>query len=416
MKIEEVCKRIVSDKDLKTTVAESYCKTITMIARDINEKNIKKLLNTYQKIDTYLTTKRNSKKQPLSINTKKTYYIALKVVAGIINCNAKAIKFYDDKMMEYAEQSKKTEGDNIVPEKFNGELPQWSEISDLYKLFTGGAKYGINHLLVGLYTLIPPRRGEYSTLVYLKQKPDVASGLQPRKRNKKYRDEKGIPYNYVYPDGDTYTMVLGSYKTNQTYGVYESKAPYQIPKALADIIKGYIKKSKVDDNELLMRTTTTPNSDGEYHAYKDGSFTSKISNAFKVKYTKHTLGVDNLRHMYLTTGVDLSKMTSNAKEALSTAMGHSITQQDRYRQISNEESNNDEEQQEEQQNETIEIEEEAGQCAECEAKEDEAEQAQPPAESREKVITAQDLLNAQYELVKIQIEYFKVKIAKLQNS
>ena len=252
--------------------------------------------------------------------------------------------------------------------------------------------------------------------MYLDEKPDTTPVLQPRKRNKKSRDEQGTPYNYIYPDGDTYIMVLGSYKTNQTYGVYETKAPYEIPNALAQIIKGYIKKSKVNDNEFLIRTTTAPNSKGEFNPFKDGSFTSKISNAFKVKYDKHTLGIDNLRHMFLTSGVDLSKMTTNAKDALSFAMGHSIGMQDRYRQITsnNDESNNEQQEEEAVDNAEVDAEEEGGQCASCEAHKEAEEPNVEPA--GDKAITPQDLLNKQYELVNIQIQYYKAKIEKMKDT
>jgi hypothetical protein len=254
-------------------------------------------------------------------------------------------------MMHYADISKKEEGDNKVPARFGEELPNWSDLANLYKEFKGNAKYGVNHLIVGLYTLLPPRRGEYCTLIYLDERPDVLPDIQPKKRRNKHIDAGNIPYNYIYPDGETYKMVLGSYKTDVTMGVYETNAPYEIPKELAVIIKGYIKKAGVSNDEYLIRTTHTPNTDGKYNPYKEMSFTSKITGAFKVKYDKHKIGVDTLRHMYITTSVDLSKMTTNERNALGNAMGNSLTQQDRYRQIqSSDESNEVEvEEQEEQQ-------------------------------------------------------------------
>lgn len=410
MKIDIVCSKINKDPNINSKVAKLYCSTITMIANDIAESNIKKLLNDYKVVGEYIETKTNKAKKPLAINTKKTYFTNLKKVADIIKCNSASIKYYEERMMHYADISKKEEGENKVPARFGEELPNWTELANLYKEFKGNAKYGVNHLIVGLYTLLPPRRGEYCNLIYLDERPEVEPVVQPKKRRNKHRDVGNIPYNYIHPDGDTYKMVLGSYKTDVTMGVYETKAPYDIPKELAAIIKGYIKKAGVSNDEYLIRTTLVANTDGKYNPYKEASFTSKITAAFKVKYEKHRIGVDSLRHIYITTGVDLSKMTTNERDALGNAMGHSIGQQDRYRQITSSDDSNDVEQEPEQEapNEVDE-----GQCGECAEKAIDVEQQAQPAD---KVITAQDLLNKQYELAEVQIAYFKAKLAKLKDT
>lgn len=412
MKIDIVCRKINNDPNINSQVAKLYCSTINMIANDIAENNIKKLLNDYKVVGEYIENKTNKSKKPLAINTKKTYFTNLKKVADIIKCNAAAIKFYEEKMMHYADISKKDEGENKVPARFGEELPNWTELATLHKEFKGGAKFGVNHLIVGLYTLLPPRRGEYCNLIYLDERPEVAPVVQPKKRRNKHRSIGNIPYNYIYPDGDTYKMVLGSYKTDVTMGVYETNAPYDIPQELATIIKGYIKKANVSNDEYFIRTTLVPNTDGKYNAYKEPSFTSKITAAFKVKYEKHRIGVDSLRHIFITTGVDLSKLTTNERNALGNAMGHSIEQQDRYRQITSSNDSNDVEQEA-----PIEVEAEPP-CEECAEKTIDVEQPQEreATQPANKVITAQDLINKQYELATVQIEYFKAKLSKLQNT
>jgi hypothetical protein len=410
MKIDIVCRKINQDANINSQVAKLYCSTMTMIAKDIDESNIKKLLNDYKVVSDYIENKTNKAHKPLAINTKKTYFINLKKVADIIKCNAAAIKFYEEKMMHYADISKKNEGDNIVPARFGDELPNWSELATLHKEFKGGAKFGVNHLIVGLYTLLPPRRGEYCNLIYLDKRPDIAPVVQPKKRRNKHRSIGNIPYNYIYPDGETYKMVLGSYKTDVSMGVYETNPPYDIPAELANIIKGYIKKVGVSNDEYFIRTTLVANTDGKYNAYKEPSFTSKITAAFKVKYEKHRIGVDSLRHIFITTGVDLAKLTTNERNALGNAMGHSLTQQDRYRQIQSSDENNEIEVEEQ---EPIEVEKEAS-CEECAHKVIDVEK--PQEQPANKVITAQDLINKQYELASIQIEYFKTKLSKLKDT
>jgi hypothetical protein len=406
MKIDIVCQKINEYANINSKVAKLYCSTITMIGKDNNETDILKLLNDYKTVGDYIENKTNRAKNSLSINTKKTYFTNLKKVAEIIKCNSTAVKFYDANMMKYANISKKNEGDNIIPARFGDALPDWSDLANLYKEFKGNTKYGVNHLIVGLYTLIPPRRGEYCNLIFLDKRPDVDPVIQPKKRRNKHRTIGNIPYNYIYPDGDTYKIVLGSYKTDVSMGVYESNSPYEIPNELATIIKGYIKKNKIVNDEYLIRTTHTPNTDGKYKSYKETSFTSKITYAFKLKYDKHKIGVDTLRHMYITTGADLGKMTTNERNALGKAMGHSLTQQDKYRQIT---SSNEVEVQE--QNDEVHNDEVSNDapCEECADKVIDVEQ------QNVHVITSQDLLNAQYKLASIQIQYYEAKLAKLKN-
>lgn len=242
-----------------------------------------------------------------------------------------AMDFYESRQLEYNEKGIKKMNDNESPDKFgpNG-IPPWSDVATLSDDYSGSAKYGTNHMITALYTLIPPRRGDYRTLVYLANPPaETPTTVQTRKRGRFIRDEKDIPYNYVYPKDGTYQMVLRSFKTadekrNNIYSVL-------LPKKLGDVITGYIKAKQIESDSIMFRTTTRATTAGKFNLLKPNSWSKKVTAAIAVKYQKYPLTMRNLRHMYITSHIK-GNMTTNEKEAIAYQMAHSLQMQDRYRQ------------------------------------------------------------------------------------
>lgn len=331
--VKDILAKVVEAEKLKGRSADTYARHLSLFSRDMEQPNIATLLNNYNDIDTYIQTKTAARSgQPLTIQTKKSYYITLRALAEhlpFVNDEAKA--FYIKKQDEFNKQAMQQSGENKPPERFAEEgLPPWSDVAELYKRFSGTAKYGINHLLVAFYTLIPPRRSDYRTLIYLAQAPTFTPRVPSKKRDRHLRDKSGNPYNFIYPvEGtDTYDMVLTQYKTNDRYGVYKTT----LPVTLANIIRGYIKKFKIQTDTVLFRTSNVPSTTGEpFTPVKENSWSNKVMNAFKVKYDKHTITIGNLRHMYITSHI-VGALTTNEKQAIALAMGHSVEMQDRYRQ------------------------------------------------------------------------------------
>lgn len=328
--LAKVKEQLSKVKGLRSGTVKSYTSHISLFSRENNQPNIKLLLNNFQALDKYIQEKKKQgTTQPIKLKSKQSYYIALKAMADhldFITPEAKA--FYTKRQNEYNQLASQNSGENTAPTRFGKKgLPPWSDVADLSKMFENGSKYGANHLLVALYTLIPPRRGDYRTLVYLADTPKFEPKLPDRKRDTQVKDEKGNPYNFIYPKDGSYEMVLTQYKTNTRYGVYRTL----LPKALGDIIKGYINKQRIGDGTVVFRTTTKPTTSGKFNPVQPSSFPNKVSNAFAVKYTKHKLTIGNLRHMFITSNVK-GQMTTNQKEEIAKKMAHSIGMQDRYRQ------------------------------------------------------------------------------------
>lgn len=319
-------------ESLKVKSAKTYINHLRLFLRDLKTDNVYSLLNDYEKTDEYIQKKTAERTgRPITLETMRTYYVTLNASAGhvdFVKPTAKA--FFQQRQDEYNRLAHDKRAQNLVLDKHDGNPPRWDDLKDLAKQFSNGAKYGVNHLIVSLYTLIPPRRGEYRTLIYLDKKPDTASiGPKPRKATNELRDSNRIPWNYVYPNDDnTYTMVLRDFKTNHTYNTYEKV----LPEDLSAIIKGYIDKQKIEPNTVVFRTNRTKKSTGEpYRTLKDGNWSGKVAAAFAVKYTLHRIAIDELRHAFINS-LKLNDMTSAEKEAIAYDMSHSLKYQDLYRQ------------------------------------------------------------------------------------
>lgn len=413
--IKEV-KEILSTVDvLKGRSADTYTRHLSLFSRDLNEPDIQKLMNNYKRLDEHIQTKTAQRSgKPITVQSKKSYYIALRALSEHLHfVSAEAKAFYVKRQDEFNREALQQSGENKPPERFieEGGLPPWSDVANLYKRFTGAAKYGVNHVLVALYTLIPPRRGDYRTLVYLDHKPNFTPRVPSKKRDRQIRNQSDNPYNYIYPDGDTYEMVLTQYKTNDRYGVYKTT----LPEELATIIKGYINKFKIANDTVLFRTSNFAKKTGEpYTTVKENSWSNKVTNAFKLKYDTHTLTMGNLRHMYITSHIT-NDLTTNEKEAIALAMGHSIGMQERYRQHNTEgiepAEDNDGNQSASDDDEPYYV-----------GSNDSAPDSMPPANNMNVhnngvfTITDEDLRRAKFEMLNAKTAYYKAKTLALQQS
>lgn len=290
--------------------------------------DILNMLNDYEGIDKF------AKSKDWSVNTLKSYYTSLQLGADVMQTKYPSLKEAYDEYTKVAIQnaniSNEAIKENIIPEKFGDKLPKWTDITDLSSKFTTPAtRDGVDRLIVAFYTLIPPRRLEYFTLFYLDKKPTKEPRVKPT-GDEGVKDSDGIPWNYIFPDGDRYKMVLGDYKTDGKYGVYETT----LPDDLCNIIKGYIKKQNIKNNDyLLVNSLKEPFG-------KTASM--KVKSAFGKKYTEFMITINNIRHIFETSLHNLefkvddkfyNEMTTKEKEDLSVAVGHSIMKSEAYRQI-----------------------------------------------------------------------------------
>lgn len=316
MTIEQACEILAKSKDNKGTTDSAKCETLKRFARELKQTDALKLLNNYKAIEAFINGLKGRGGGELADNSKKTYYTTLKTYADALKCSAAAIKFYTEQMDHYKQKAEDDDDLSKIPAKFNGKLPTIDEMKAVLDKFKGKAKNGELHTIAAMYTLIPPRRLEYRKVVYLSKKPNDAPIVKPPKAAGD-STEAGVPYNYIYPDGDKYVMVLGDYKTDRDYGVYQT----ELPADLSAIIKAYITKKEIKNNERLFSTLYG-------NEYSSGSFSKKLTSAFQGKYPV-SITIDDLRHIFAS-GLDSATTTFARRKAIANAMAHSVEMQIRY--------------------------------------------------------------------------------------
>lgn len=167
----------------------------------------------------------------------------------------------------------------------------------------GQKEYGSRrHLLLSMYTYIPPLRQDLNEVRILTRTPRQADG------------------NYIILNTRTARLVLNEYKTVSLYGKYDE----DLPKPLAKIIKASIGQ----------RPRTHLFTDVEGNVYKEAnSFTVFSNRTLKEVLSNPAVSVSMLRHSCISSQ-DFNKMTEGDKKELARKMCHSVSQQGQYRHIS----------------------------------------------------------------------------------
>jgi hypothetical protein len=149
--------------------------------------------------------------------------------------------------------------------------------------------FKVSDAIIGLYTMIPPRRLEdYSFMTYVQTRP---SQLNPN-------------LNYFVSSEKKFIFQL--YKTAKTYG----KQEIDVPNPLCDLLLEYISTNRIADNSPLLKYREGSN------GYSKGALLYKMKQIFGC-------GCDGLRHSYITYLYRTAKNLFNIEE-VSRIMAHDV--------------------------------------------------------------------------------------------
>lgn len=161
------------------------------------------------------------------------------------------------------------------------------------------------HLLLSIYTYIPPVRQDYGKVRILSKAP------------KKSERCNG---NYIILNTSTQRIILNEYKTGERYGYNE----YDLPKELTKIIKASLKQTPRQYLFTLLDDPTKPYED-------DRSFTYFSNITLKELLNNKGACVTMMRHAFDTQlSLNYAFMSLGEKEKIARFMGHSICQQVKY--------------------------------------------------------------------------------------
>jgi len=170
----------------------------------------------------------------------------------------------------------------------------YDELMDLLPKLTGQ-----DQLMLSFYTLMPPKRGDFGAVKLLK--------------HSEVKDTQEA--NFL--DVDTYELTIKDHKTRATFQFIKEKLPVEIRK--------YLRKSLKETPRRWLFTKENG------QPYKDtNDFTKWVRSVLSPHFDK-VVGIDALRHAYITEFHQGSKTYAEQKE-LANSMGHSHAENQRYRQ------------------------------------------------------------------------------------
>lgn len=283
-------------KKLQEAVSPSSFKQYSGIYKILNIKSVDDLKET-DRIMAAIDAKK-------SANTQKNYLAGVIRLMRIAEMDDKFIKPFFERMNEKIVETKPSPEYN---EKQKANLMTLKEIEqkrvDLIKglnTFTTRENYDklLNHLILSLYTMTPPRRNlDYFKMEIAKNPSEIEDGK-----------------NYLLWTRKAKQFVFQEYKTAKKYG----KEVIPIPEGLSYVIDFYLKhreKIALSSKQFLVKY-------GDLDLENSNEITRRLNNVLGKK-----IGASMLRHIYLTEtlGDTVAKM-----EELATDMGHSVSQQRDY--------------------------------------------------------------------------------------
>ena len=240
-------------------------------------------------------------------NTIKTYLIPFSILTS-------NIKYYKEDTDIYNKIA------NIIininkdyENKIDDNFVNNNDISKIIGNFTEKILYNKSKLLDNdyekliffLYTLIPPRRLEYSNMIIK---------INNDKFNEEIYNNLDIDHNYIIINNNKSYFIFNNYKTSEYFG----KQEFDIQLNLYKYIKNYIKKYKKKNDDYLFSLTSN-------------KLGIEINRIFKKIYNEN-ITLRWIRISY-TTYIRKKNLTNNELKNISEKMAHSIVTNSRYNKI-----------------------------------------------------------------------------------
>jgi hypothetical protein len=241
-------------------------------------KNTKKVIDFIEGLETY------------SLNYKKAFYITIVSLLKLQNTLKKEIEIYRAKQLEYNTKQSKIYEEQVLSPTEETKFMTWPDILKAAKDMAHGSE---DHLIVSLYTLLPPLRNDFVKMKVVSEIPTDASG------------------NYLVVNPKTSQIILNEFKTSRKYGTQT----IPISSKLHTIIKKYLKAHPTD---VLFNIT-------------ENMMSKKVGDVFE-KLLGKRVTINILRHSYISY-MKRKEPSLKEKEGLAKSMMHSVSMDEVYRKI-----------------------------------------------------------------------------------
>lgn len=303
MLMDDLLKPLYDTKRIKPRTKTTYINAITKMCR-LFDTDIEELLSN--------PSVYSSKIRGLtSLNTQKTYFTAILAVMSYNTMKQTDKALYNEWYAPFAEVKRELLKQVISHEPTSRQKKAHINWQDIIRtrdesLHAGTLVYGSTyHLLIAMYTMIPPRRQWDYMRVKMYTRPS---------------DKPTMDHNHIHLGSvkGAY-MFLSDYKTAHVLKNYFTS----LPQELVEVIKASLKNKPRE--YLFMKTNGRP-----YSALE--SFTFFSNSVIKRVFKNPHMSVNTLRHSYDTYIQDTKpNMTAAERMQVARDMGHSVMQSILYR-------------------------------------------------------------------------------------
>ena len=232
-----------------------------------------------------------------SEETRIQQFQSLASILIVLRSFTSTYKFYSEQSVSMRQTKDSIDDQNLLTKREQANFLPWAKIK---KIKPDNVH---DEALIGLYTLLPPRRLEYRIMKLTTSEEDL--------------DNK---FNYLLLNGRNkpVKVIFLNYKTSSKFG----KQEFPLTRALSSKLKAYINEAGLNDGDFLFGKSKT-------EAYK--SFSSYVTKVFK-KYTGKSLSVNLLRHSFISWYLKKTHSLAEQK-VVANEMGHSVMMQLKYNRL-----------------------------------------------------------------------------------
>jgi len=232
-----------------------------------------------------------------SEETRIQQFQSLASILIVLRSFTSTYKFYSEQSVSMRQTKDSIDDQNLLTKREQANFLPWAKIK---KIKPDNVH---DEALIGLYTLLPPRRLEYRIMKLTTSEEDL--------------DNK---FNYLLLNGRNkpVKVIFLNYKTSSKFG----KQEFSLSRVLSGKLKAYIIEAGLNDGDFLFGKSKT-------EAYK--SFSSYVTKVFK-KYTGKSLSVNLLRHSFISWYLKKTHSLAEQK-VVANKMGHSVMMQLKYNRL-----------------------------------------------------------------------------------